>query len=160
MAPLTGLSWGINMVNLLRPVDLIFEMHDEIRWHQKRLKGIKSALETKTPVYSIGGFETYGFKRYPVEAIINEFGEDYFGCSIDYMLAFAIYGKFEKVDVYGVNLVCGTEYYYERPSVEFWRGYAKGRGIDIKFHGSICEVGKTKMGVMYGYETPQQVVAN
>ena len=161
LAPLTGLSWGINNINLLRPIDVIFEMHTmEVAKNllPRCQEYLDVARENKTLAYSIMDCEVGGFKfkRFPIEKIVKEFDETFFSCSVDFMIAFAIYSKFDKIDVYGVNLVHGHEHSYERPGVEFWRGYAKGRGIDIKFHGPICEVGKTKMGIVYGYIVPQK----
>ncbi|NIT59156.1 MAG: hypothetical protein GWN00_23915, partial [Aliifodinibius sp.] len=59
-------------------------------------------------------------KKYPLEEIEKEFGGlgtgwDYFGCGIDYMLAYAIYLGAEEVHIYGVWLAQDTEYVRQKP---------------------------------------------
>ena len=170
LAPTTGESWGIPLTLAFRPVDVIFEMHDidgeylpGIPWIEtpRFINAYRKAKENNVLVYGLKEYEFEGlkFKRYPIREILDEFGETLFNCSMDYMLAYAIYKKYDKIDVYGANLAMGEEYYYQRPGVEFWRGYARGKGIDIKFHGPTT-VGKCKGDRVYGYKISQDEFLN
>jgi hypothetical protein len=143
-------TWGINSHIMSRPFDIIFEPHDVEWWlencdkirtwhkpdHQYR-RHIDRVNEMEIPYLTL---KHYPFiptsKAYPVEDICREFGVDYFTGGIDYMLAYAIYKKFDKIDIYGVHTVYDDEYDYQKPSLEFWIGVAIGRGIKITVHGS------------------------
>ena len=170
LAPTTGESWGIPLTLAFRPVDVIFEMHDidgeylpGIPWIEtpRFINAYRKAKENNVLVYGLKEYEFEGleFKKYPIREILDEFGETLFNCSMDYMLAYAIYKKYEQIDVYGANLAMDEEYYYQRPGVEFWRGYARGKGIDIKFHGPTT-VGKCKGDMVYGYKISQDEFLN
>ena len=45
------------------------------------------------------------------------------------MIALAIYEKYDVIELYGVDMSVDTEYSVQRPSVEYWLGIAKGKGI-------------------------------
>lgn len=67
---------------------------------------------------------------YPLQAIKDTFG-GYFTNTVSYMLALAIYEGFEEIHVYGVDMAVSTEYYWQRPSCEYFLGIAIGRGIKV-----------------------------
>ena len=168
LAPSTGESWGGNLVLHFRPVGLVFEMHDitgeylpGVPWLEPKrfVHTYRKAKALNIPIIGLDEYEFEGlkFQKYPMREIVEEFDETLFSCTTDYMLAYAIYKKYDKIDVYGVNVEMGEEYYFERPSVEFWRGMAKGRRIDINFHGPTT-VGKSKKSIVYGYLKTQDEI--
>jgi hypothetical protein len=67
---------------------------------------------------------------YPVERVAESVGEE-FSSTIAYMLALAIYAKYEEIYVYGVNLMHETEYASQRPAFKYYLGIAKERGIKV-----------------------------
>ena len=69
--------------------------------------------------------------KYPRDAIFNLVGMDYFTSSIAYMIALAIYQKFDEIHLYGVDMPSQTEYFNERPCVEFWLGVAMANDINV-----------------------------
>ena len=69
--------------------------------------------------------------EFPKDLIMSEFG-NYFTNSISWEIALAIHEGFEDIYMYGVEMATDSEYQYERPSVEYFIGIAKGRGI--RFH--------------------------
>lgn len=69
--------------------------------------------------------------RYPRQGVIQQLGIDYFTSSIAYMIALAIYEAFDEIHLYGVDMPSETEYYHERPCVEFWLGYAHRQGVRV-----------------------------
>ena len=52
----------------------------------------------------------------------------------------------------------GSEYQHQKPSVEFWIGYAMGRGINFEVHGKLTEILRTANGMIYGYGVHQEWV--
>lgn len=113
------------------------------------------------PVYMVQKFkEVPNSVVYPLEEIFAEFKpyflrEDrvrYFTNSISYMIALAIYEKFEEIHIYGVDMATSgvdNEYAKQRPSCEFWLGVAVGRGIKIEIPDE-SDLLKTRF--MYGFE--------
>ena len=68
--------------------------------------------------------------RYPREEIAL-IGGDYFTSSVAYMLALAIYERFGEIRLFGVDMPSETEYFNERPCVEYWLGVAVANGIKV-----------------------------
>jgi len=68
-------------------------------------------------------------REYPFREIMEKYGR-YFGCSFAWMMALALEEGFKEIVFRGVLLV-GKEYYYQRPSVEYLIGLARGRGINV-----------------------------
>ena len=68
--------------------------------------------------------------RFPKEEILDKFRR-YFTNSISWEIALAIYEGFKKIYIYGVDMAQDSEYAFERPSVEYFCGYAEGAGIEL-----------------------------
>lgn len=153
-APRDELSWGITLINLQRPVDLVIDMnvYDDGRWGEtERLGAVASkALAWKNNIPYIC------LDNYPIDDILNHFKVDYFNSTVDYAIALAIYNKYTQIKCWGVNMANNTEYAEQKGGVEFWLGYAMGTGIDIQVNGSYSRILKTKDGKMYGYDLPQK----
>ena len=153
-APRDELSWGITLINLKRPVDLVIDMnvYDDGRWGEIEKQGaIKSrelAVKNGTPYV--------GLNEYPINEIVDYFQTDYFSNTVDYALALAIYRKFSEISLWGINMLSGSEYAYQKAGIEFWIGQAMGRGIKVVNHSKISRVLKTKDGLLYGYGTKQK----
>ena len=47
------------------------------------------------------------------------------------MLGLAILEGFETIGLWGIELMIGTEYFYQRMCVEYLIGFAKAKGIEI-----------------------------
>ena len=89
------------------------------------------AQQTKFPIYmQERNPEIPMSVRFPKEKIMAEFG-NYFTNSISWEIALAIMEGFKEIHLYGVDMATHSEYAYERPSVEYFLGWAKGRGIKI-----------------------------
>lgn len=106
--------------------------------------------------------EIPGSRAYPVEAIRRFFGDDAledpryperpesdFWGSLAWMFALAIYEGFEAIDLFWfvVDTHC-----HERqiPSVRYWIGQARGRGIRVTVHG---DSSLKPSGPLYGWQT-------
>jgi hypothetical protein len=84
--------------------------------------------------------------EYPLREVLEEFdiyGDDmaldqpdirqraYFTNSISWMIALAIKMGYKDIQVYGVNMAQDQEFQHQRPSCEFFLGWARGKGIKI-----------------------------
>lgn len=98
--------------------------------------------------------EIPGSRAYPFDAIQSFFGEDGrperdFWGSLPWMLALAIYEGFEAIDLFWfvVDTHCHEK---QIPSVRYWIGQARGRGVRVTIHGDST---LKPSGLLYGYET-------
>ena len=170
-APFTDPEYEIWTVNNLYQFvprqDRIFEIHQRWRWAGE-VHGMAGAeylgyLQTcGIPVYNNEKYDDIPTSiRYPLETMVKEFGvqrtglvnpdtrDGYFTNSISYMIALAIYEKFETIEVYGVDMAVGSEYNDQRPSCEYYLGICKGRGIDMRLP---AESDLLKTRFHYGFE--------
>lgn len=78
----------------------------------------------------------------------------YFTNSISYMIALAIMEGFEEIHVYGVDMAQDTEYGTQKPSCEFFIGWARGQGIEVVLpkEADLC-----RTFCYYGYEKEPQI---
>lgn len=112
--------------------------------------------ERNLPVYCTKVFPDLPTSmEYPIDDIVSYFGTDYFGNSLDYMIALAIYQGYEAIHTYGLNMSQGSKYIYEKPSTTFWLGVALGRGIELYLEGDECQLLSTMNGKMYAYQEVQ-----
>ena len=157
-------NWGVNDVCLRHPVSMIFHMHklDEFieRPNEKSvLEAIfKKSEEEDIPIVTL---DNYSFVpncvKYPFDDIIKKFKTTYFGSSLDFMLAYAIYEGTDEINMYGINMVLQNEYRHQKPSLEYWIAFARGRGIKVNLHGSdeFINICQTFNEMIYGYDIMQ-----
>jgi len=153
-----GEIWGVNNTHLLRNVDRIIDIHshcsnpteikDKIHMRELRAKNIPTYVRDE-----VDGYEN--IQKYPIDDIIKYFGTDYFGSGIDYIIALAIYEGATDIHLYGVCMMDKSEYSHQKASVEYWIGFAMGRGIDVVVHGKHPVILRTHNWLIYGYQTPQ-----
>jgi hypothetical protein len=149
-APEDGIRWGICQT-LRANVSRIIDMNDYSLWGD--LEAYANNLSRKRAAKNSVPY--VDLTNYPLDHIVKFFGTDYFSNTVDYALALAIYEGFTEIDLYGVNMSYGGEYFWEKPGVEFWVGMALGRGIKVTVHGEKSTIMKTRDGLLYGYGTPQ-----
>jgi hypothetical protein len=81
---------------------------------------------------------------------------DYFTSSVAFMIALAIEEGFKEIGLWGIDLIVGDEYFYQKPCAEFWLGVAHGKGITITLPHTtaLC-----KQSHRYGYQQePESLV--
>lgn len=139
---------------LRRPVDLVIDMnvYEDNRWGEKERR---EADQARQKAYE-SGIPYIELANYPLKEIIECFDTDYFTNTVDYALALSIYRGFTQIDLYGVNMAWGSEYFYQKPGVEYWVGRAQGQGIKVNVHGERSTILKTKDGLLYGYGIKQR----
>ena len=130
-APAEGVVWGLNDLILRRNLTLLFEVHNVIP-----TQVIDKCNLNGTPIISLNSNHLVDNNiLYPLKEIIGYLGTDLFTNTLDYMIAYAIYKGFKIIDIYGVTMGSAYEYKFQKPGLEFWVGYALGRGVKINIFG-------------------------
>ena len=118
--------------------DRLFEMHDLELLQMPEAKRPSDYMERlqliDVPLYMQKQYFP-NVTPYPVEEVALTTA-DYFNSSIAYMLALAIHehanGDYiDKIELWGIDMVDGEEYAYQRPNAEYLIGMAIGLGIDV-----------------------------
>lgn len=139
--------WGVNNLFLTlpdKPFTRWFEIHQitlqDGTWMRRkepefRGQPVKQYLEQlgklPFPVYMQSANPLVpNAVQYPLSEIVAQFGI-YFTNTISYEIALAIMEGFSEIRVYGVDMAVDTEWYHQRPSCEYFLGYAVGRGIKL-----------------------------
>ena len=127
--------WGMNdLYSFVPRVDVLFQVHSRIKieefprdpnyldWLQKN---------KKIPVYMQKKYGDIPMSiPYPLQDIVNAYG-DYFTNGVSYLLALAIEMKFKEIHIYGIEMEHASEHIYQKPSVTYFIGLARGKGIKI-----------------------------
>lgn len=137
-----------------------FSDRDEV--HVEQLAGLKC------PVYMVKAYEDIpNAVKFPIEEAAKFFTlckeregcdkvctlcrkmDAYFTNSISYMIALAIMEGFDEIHVYGVDMAQDSEYGHQKPSCEFFLGWARGAGIKVVLpdESDLC-----RSFFYYGYE--------
>ncbi len=154
-APMSGETWGVNDLCSRRDVKLVFSM-DDLEIQTSVVKSVKKIIteytnRTKVPFV---GLKKYDYLPESIVFPLEEMHTDYFSCSISFMIAYAIYKGATQIDLYGCTLWGGSEYAHQKPNVEYWIGYAQGKGIEVNIHGA-SNLLKSHNNMIYGYDIKQ-----
>jgi|TARA_Y100000310_G_scaffold85390_1_gene82251 hypothetical protein len=146
--------WGVNQLYRHVPrLDRHFDMHRN--WREGNVEGTDHPAWIKQcgiPVYMVGTEKGYpNTVRYPLERVMENVsgGVDYFTSTVAFMIALAIDEGFDTIGVFGIDLIVGTEYDYQKSCVEFLLGIAHGRGINLNIP---IQAALLKSTWRYGYE--------
>jgi hypothetical protein len=150
-APTEGNLWGVNDLCLRRDVKVVFNLHqdDESAISQQ----IKSYVnKNKVPLISLTELPDVAIS---ISFPLSQMHTDYFTNSISYMIAYAIYKEASQIDLYGCFMGNKTEYAYQKPCIEYWIGYARGKGIKVNVHEPTTLL-RIHGSHLYGYNQPQE----
>jgi len=150
--------WGLNQMYKMMGED--FPHKYATRWFQihhdyvvKKFDPFQRGVfrEFKIPIYMIDKEPDIPYSiPYPIHEILKEgYHEQYFSNIVSYMLALAIYENMEEIYLTGCDMAYNEEYRFQKPGVEFFIGYAKGKGIKVGLPGGSALL-KTRL---YGYES-------
>ena len=143
----TGERLGITQVNLRLHVDRVIDMNNYSLWGEKEAE---DARNSRT-MAEYQGAPYIDLDNYPLMDIISYFKTDYFTNTVDYAIALAVYEGYSSLELYGINMEVDSEYFWEKPGVEFWVGQAMGRGVNVTAHGNHTSILKSRDGLLYGY---------
>lgn len=121
------LKWGlVNHPEYWAKMDLLFDIHQEEDDEHKEVlrERAERARDAEIPIYMHEKYYDW-VHRYPFERV----SPHYFDSSMSYMLALAISENPKRIGLWGINM--SDEYGHQRSNMEFWLGYAKGKGIEI-----------------------------
>lgn len=134
--------------------DYVIQLHKPVVWRSSQNRNDARHYDwlksTTIPVLMQDHYEDVPASvKFPLEEIRNEFkgAPQYFTSSVAYALAYAIYKKYKRIELYGVEMETNTEYAHQRPGVAYWCGIAIGRGIEIDFHSK-----NFFQSPLYGYD--------
>ena len=100
------------------------------------------------PGQSTGADDEIGIESYPLQAIQEWSGSNYFLCSTAYMIAYAIYTGEKEIMLYGMDMEDSDEYRTQRANVAYWIGFGRAKGCTIK-----TATGLTEPPFLYGYDS-------
>ena len=92
--------------------------------------------------------------RFPVEELVGKFRR-YFDGTIAYMMALAIDEGADEIALYGIDLA-KEEYKNQKPAMEYWVGYAEGKGIKVHIPGGSALNQRDSL-YCYDYPLPSNV---
>ncbi len=143
--------WAMNQTyKIAKRIDKLFITDPRLNFESKDNHNFEELNKLGIPIVSLHILpEIKNFVHFPYDEIVEEFHSEFFTNTVCYMVAYAIYEKYDKIRLYGIDMATGMEYVLERGGVEFWLGVAVGRGIKIEnTKGSmLC---KPPKGIPYG----------
>lgn len=158
--------WAINALGNVFACDLIFHMDDvriqEIRAEAKPESNIAAMLSwlktTKTPVMTSRAHQDYPMlQEFPLEEVLNIFGQEYFNSTAAYAIAYAIYSGATEISIFGMDFTYANTHDAEkgRACVEFWVGIARANGIAIHLPQTttLMDACYPREARLYGYDT-------
>lgn len=132
--------WGMNALHKVagdRPWTAWFQLHDIDKHHKDdRAEHIAWLRDSNLPIYMWEHHlpryqaEIPNAVPYPKDAILAHFG-NYFTNTVSWMIALAIVGGYQDIGVFGIDMAQDSEYAHQRPSCEFFLGWAAGAGIRL-----------------------------
>ena len=149
--------------------DAVIQLHHEAIWKNPKNRSDKEHYQwlTSGNTPTVYMQETYKevpkSVRYPIENVLSlldnvrmvvngkEKKLKYFSSSPDFALALVAQmwkqGKrYDRVEIWGIELETQSEYEYQRTGFGFWTGYLAALGIELVLYNSIFD------SPMYGYE--------
>jgi hypothetical protein len=124
-------------------VDIVFEIHTD--------KNTPNAEKVKC---AEAGIPVITQSEYPIDAIQAKFKTNFFVNTICYMIAYALYLGYEKIVLWGCNIIPKSDdepIVKNHPGVEYWIGYAQGLGVEVEVQGEsyILSLPKGRYGYDY-----------
>lgn len=149
LAPFEDESWEVwalgNRLNRFKGkrVTGIFEIHDDIE-KEGGLKYAEWLVSQNIPLVVGEKFpiKANHVNKFPFDQAEKLIGHTYLTSSSAYMMAMAILDGATHIGVYGVDMaVDDHEYFWQRPCMDGWIHFARGRGIEVTIP-EVSNVGK------------------
>ena len=152
-APFDDSEWECWALNEIRQP--AFTRHWEL--HPRRVQSahdLRALAAIRQPCYVLdpaewGPGEVPSPARYPLARVQEAGMRRYFSCTFAYQVALAVLEGFEELGLWGVQLHLGSprERLVERRCVDYWLGYAEGRGLRVS-----QDSGLAWQPHLYGYD--------
>lgn len=136
--------WGLNdsyellSDSQLRRISRWFELHGDTALTRSRRptehwQRLSALGERGVPVYTLFDLpEVVAAIRLDLVPLVAI--KDYFACTCAYQIALAICEGATTIELYGTPFLGPREALVERPCVEWWLGFADGKGVTTKVH--------------------------
>jgi hypothetical protein len=158
-------TWAINALGDVIQCDRIFHM-DDVRVQEIRAAALPESniatmlawLKTHPgPIYTSFAVDGYpGLVEFPLEAVIDDIGHDYFNNTAAYAVAYAVHIGVKKISLFGLDYTYANVHGGERgrANVEFLLGIASARGIRIAVPNetSLLDSSEPEEHHHYGYD--------
>ncbi len=149
-APGEGEAWGIHSLCLrMEGLSMVWDMHkknDGCEPKQQEMI-VDYVNEEKIPYMTLKKHEDIPTSiEFPIEEMPLKYSE----CTMAYMIWYAYHIGATEIEMYGIWLTLDSEYYVQRPSIEYWIGYVRGKGVEVTIHEP-TEICKSRRG-LYGYD--------
>jgi len=122
-----------------------FQMHPRSSWDKEHRFRHREWLQSEHdfPIYMQQKYDDIpNVVRYPLREIQDKLlnrvwkGEEklkrIFSSSFVYGIALALYeGNFDRIELFGIEMLLDGEYAYQRESMSFWVGKADGMGVEV-----------------------------
>ena len=132
------------------------EMLDKAKKSYKNYAMTKEFCRTNNvPLMSQKTYDGVPGFAFPLEKIVQKWDTDLFTSGICYALAYAIFKKATKIDIYGVNCLMEEEWSNLREAIMLWIGIAKGARIKVTVTGMDLRPLRAYDKRLYGYNIPQ-----
>jgi hypothetical protein len=118
--------------------DLIFEIHDETE-EEHDIRYPQWLVDKNIPLIVGKSFsiEADHVTVFPFDESEELFGSRYLTSSPAMMLCLAMLRGYQDIILYGVDLAIDDfEYFWQRPCMEAWIGFARGKGLNVTLHES------------------------
>jgi len=144
--------WACNEFYMLKKrIDMLFELHPrhELENKDRNKEHVKALGELKCPILMQKHFDDIPLSiPFPKDYIVEKYGT-YFTNTISWQIALAIDLGFQEIHLYGINMANDEEYKSQRPSVEYFVGLARGKGIKVVIPDE-CDI--CKSWLLYGFD--------
>lgn len=158
-APYRDPEWCVWALNEIRQP--AFTRHWEL--HPARVQSahdLRALAAIRQPCYVLepaewGPGQVPNPVRYPLDRLRAAGMRRYFSCTFAYQVALAVLEGFEEVGLWGVQLHLGTprERLLERRCVDYWLGYAEGRGVRVSEDSGLAQQPR-----LYGYDYEDELL--
>lgn len=112
--------------------DRIFEIHDDLSQHDPQYAQWLVDKDVDLIVGENFPIDSDHVTVFPYKECSQLIGSTYLTSSSACMLAYALLQGYKYIELYGVDMaVDDHEYFWQRPCMEFWVGFAKGMGCDV-----------------------------
>lgn len=124
-----------------KKVDRIFEIHENLQEHDPKYPQWLCAFGVPLVVSETFYSDNFQYFANEVDVFDYEAASEYIGenfsSSPAVMMAQAIMDGATEIGIWGVDMALDEhEYFMQRPAMEQWIGYAKGKGIKVYIHES------------------------
>lgn len=146
--------WSVGKSSRAHPrVSRVFEIHEKLAEVPEGYYEYLAALPCPVITGENSPLKADNAKVFPFADAAKLFGRQYLTSTCAYMAAMAILEGATEIAVFGVDMaVDDNEYFFERPCMEAWLGFARGRGIKIGMPAS-CPILKSQF--VYGADERQ-----